>query len=650
MAKQHVLFDERFLDTWVGPNILHSPRTAVIELIANAWDAGATRVDIVWPDGSRDAMFSIKDNGEGMTQEQFSHRWRTLAYDRLREQGQTVEIAARKKNPPRTVYGQNGVGRFAGFCFADKCFVETWREGTCTTHSVTRGQKQPIVIEKVKEVKRRSSGTRVYVEEPSAIGVTADDVRADIGMRFLTDPNFKVYLDGRQVSLLHIPDEHIRRFDLDIDDVGTIEVIAIDTLLADRTTVRHGVAWHVNGRLVGECSWKGTGDQDLIDGRRSAAKRYTLIVTADCLAAAVKADWSGFNEDCQQYQQVADAVYEKVQEFFLEVSKSDRNRTFKQAKKANVGALSRMSMRGADKWKRFVQETQVKCPTLQQKDLIQLSTVLANLEVAESRYGLLHKLGDLESGQLDDLHQILEDWTLDMAKTVLDEIRTRLELLDELKRKVSDERTDEVQELQPLFKQGLWIFGPEFETIEFTSNEGMTKVINDLFKPTTRVKGSRNRPDFAILPDGTAGLYTHPKYDPETHAEVGVARLVVVELKKPGVTVSTDEKAQCWKYIKELYSRGLLLNDSRVICFALGSKVDPLEAEVREEKSGTVRIQPLDYGTIIERAKSRMHKLYDRVKDAPFLDKKEKEELDDFLTSANVKDEAKQAKMFKATA
>ena len=95
-----------------------------------------------------------------------------------------------------------------------------------------------------------------------------------------------------------------------------------------------------------------------------------------------------------------------------------------------------------------------------------------------------------------------------MAKAVLDEIGRRLKLVTELKNRLADENTKEVQELQPLFEKGLWIFGPEFETIEYTSNEGMTQVVQKLYKQKEG-SGSRNRPDFAILPDGTCGLYAY---------------------------------------------------------------------------------------------------------------------------------------------
>lgn len=72
-------YDPRFLEDHAG-SIIKDPTTALVELVANAWDAYATRVDIKWP--STEQAFEIKDNGLGMTEEQLNARWRRFNYNR----------------------------------------------------------------------------------------------------------------------------------------------------------------------------------------------------------------------------------------------------------------------------------------------------------------------------------------------------------------------------------------------------------------------------------------------------------------------------------------------------------------------------------------------------------------------------------------
>lgn len=91
-------------------------------------------------------------------------------------------------------------------------------------------------------------------------------------------------------------------------------------------------------------------------------------------------------------------------------------------------------------------------------------------------------------------------------------------------------------------------------------------------------------------------------------------------MKRPGVPIGDEQKSQAWKYVTELMKKGLLKNYSKVTCFVLGSEIDPTEDSVRTEKDGNVIIWPLDYDTVIKRAKSRLLKLHDKIKNASFLE------------------------------
>lgn len=622
--EQSCLFGPNFLEKLVGKAILHDPKVAIVELVANAWDAGASEVVITWPTKENEQQFSIEDNGCGLTDKEFISRWRTLAYDRIGSQGDTVLV----NNKSRTVFGKNGVGRFAEFCFGESYYVASNKDQEHIEYEIRPGNgESPFSLIKNQPVTfNRAKGTKIFVRDNSTIRVDETAVRSEIGMRFLTDPSFTCIVNGVEVNFSHIPDQNIARHSINLESGDEINIVIIDTSDADKTTKQHGIAWHVNGRLVGEADWKSYGFDEIIDGRSSEAKRHTFIINADFLAStdAVKQDWTGFNVT-PEFQQTRDKVFEFVKAHILGQTKQKRERVFSNVKKAHSVELSKLTPLRAERWEGFVTEIQSECTNLNERDLCKLSGVLIKMEQSDTKYSLISKLHELAPSQIDNLHNILSDWSLDLAKEVLDELQIRLKLLDELRERVLDVNTKEVQDLQPLFHQGLWIFGPEFETIEFTSNEGMTKVIQKLFK--TDSKGSRNRPDFAILPESTVGSYSYHKYD-DDGGEIGIDRLVVVELKKPGKPISTEEKAQCWRYISELLKKGLISRDTKVTCFVLGSEIDPFEQEARKENNDKYTIQPLDYQVVIARAKSRLLRLYDRVKGAPFLEEQRKE-LDD---------------------
>ncbi|HAH38036.1 MULTISPECIES: ATP-binding protein [Algoriphagus] len=617
-GKQTALFDERFLESFTGTGIVSEPKIAIIELIANSWDAGASKVEIKWPNES-DNSFFIRDNGHGMSESEFDKRFRKLAYNRQRDQGIYAEIPRENSFiSKRLAFGKNGKGRFAGFCFGPSFFVKTWKKNNEVTVKVFKGNEGEIFFQKIDSKEGVTGhGTMVYADNAKIPIISANLIKREIGMRFLTDPNFEVAIDGEKITFLDIPEKNIKEFILTVEGFGEVKLIAIDTLSTDKTTHQHGIAWHVNGRLVGECSWKGTGMDHLIDGRRIEAKRFIFIVLADILNSEknIHPDWSGFKSNSDEFQSVNEVVLNKVKDFVLDISKEKRKETFYDIKSQNNQTLKRIGLIGQTKWNSFITQVQEECPSINETELAKLGTILANLEESQSQFSLIHALYELDPNQLDNLNEILEEWNVDLAKIVLDELQFRLKLLEQLKIKVLSKDTDEVQELQPLFKKGLWIFGPEYETIEYTSNQGMTSVIQNLYGGIE--KGSRKRPDFAILSDSTVGLYSYPKYDDEG-GEIGVDRLTIVELKKPGVPLSSEQKSQAWGYVKELTKKGYVTPENKITCFVLGSEIDPLEAQ--ETHQGGTKIIPLLYDTVVKRANSRLLNLYDKVKNSPFLE------------------------------
>ena len=617
-TKQAALFEDRFLESFVGRGIISDSKIAIIELIANSWDAGATQVQIHWPTEYGD-VFSISDNGHGMTQSDFDKRFRMLAYDRSKEQGTYAEIPADLVSQigKRPAFGRNGKGRLSGFAFGEFFQVKTWRNGNMIHYKVFADNTNFLAFEKIDERPREGHGTEIFVTNANKPGTSFEQIKIDIGMRFMTDPHFEVVINNERITFQDIPEDNLETITASVEGIGDIPIVVIDVKDSDRSTQQHGIAWHVKNRLVGECTWKGSGTEYLIDGRRSAAKRYIFIVKADCLESAVTPDWTAFIPNDSAYIKVFPAVQERIRDYILELDKDNREETFREIEATVQPVLKKIGLVSREKWETFVTSVQEECPSISHNDLERVAILLANLEETESKYTLINILSTATTEDLDNLSQMLLKWDINLAKVVLDEVEYRMRLVEKLQSRVINNLTDEVHELQPLFHRGLWIFGPEYETIEYTSNVGMTKVIQELFGK--EIPGSRIRPDFAILKDSSVGLYSFPKYDNDG-GEIGIDRLTIVELKKPGVAIASEEVNQAWKYVSELFNKGLLKQSSKVTCFVLGSQIDPIEGERSTKMDGRVVIQPLDYDTVMRRAKSRLLNLFDKVKNAPYLE------------------------------
>jgi len=106
---QTALFEDDYLMRELG-QVAHVPQVALTELVANAWDAGAKRVNLILP-AEIGGVLTVTDDGHGMTPAQFKKRWMTLRYNREKHQGVNVEFPPGRTARPRRAYGRNGVGR-----------------------------------------------------------------------------------------------------------------------------------------------------------------------------------------------------------------------------------------------------------------------------------------------------------------------------------------------------------------------------------------------------------------------------------------------------------------------------------------------------------------------------------------------------------
>lgn len=632
MNQDELFYEDRFLESWAG-GIVTNPSTAIVELVANCWDAYATEVNITWPDFQLKRHFSISDDGVGMTKDEFAYIWRALSYDRIAKHGATADPPPGVRGLPRFVFGKNGKGRFASFCFSSEYLITSRKAGQQFTYRVLRRPDRPLVLEEIEFLPSGVHGHGTSITGTGGIpriALSEEQARELLGGRFLANPAFKVFLNQKQITFSDIASSSLSIVDLDICGVGPVKIYHIDSQKADRTTKQHGIAWWVLNRAVGDCRWRSSDVERVLDGRTEKAKRFTFIVQADFLkeADAVKDDWSGFKNDNAVWNRVRPIVQDKIKQMIFDSGNAER-----EARRARVleqvgSSVNSLPPLGKDRVETFINEVVDSCPNFGEQEIVQLSRILAKMEKAKSRYGLLELLHEQDPSDLDALHEVLSQWTIGMAKIVLDEIQSRLRIINELRIKVQIAGIDEVKELQPLFEKGLWMFGDKFESIHFTSNRGMTTVIRELFEPKAP-KASLNRPDFVIVPDGSTGLYSLASYN-EENQEDGVSHLVIVDLKTTRFSVGSKEKEQVWKYVKELRKRGHIQPTTRVDGFILGDQIESGEGGIRHEDNQMVMIQPLLYNVILNRAEQRLLKLFAKVKDAPFL-LSQQEELQRFI-------------------
>jgi len=218
MKQEPTVMDEPFeLDidlnvlNHLGLNLYSNVPAVLAELIANAWDADATRVDITINRSSEDPdqnSIVITDDGCGMDDADLRGKYLKVGFQR--RQGPLGD----QTSAGRPVMGRKGIGKLSIFSIAKNAKIFTRKEamdqigiemdvGNIQT-SIEQGDKyHPIRLEAVEKVPG-NSGTVIELRKlKKRVNATLDQhVRQRVARRFsVVSEQFKVFIDGERITI-----------------------------------------------------------------------------------------------------------------------------------------------------------------------------------------------------------------------------------------------------------------------------------------------------------------------------------------------------------------------------------------------------------------------------------------------------------------
>ena len=618
------MYEEDFITRSLG-SIVNQPDIALTELVANAWDAGASHVRIFIPDKRNDLLY-IEDDGVGMDEDEFQNRWMKLRYNRLKNQGRDV-VFPDGVNGKRTAFGRNGVGRHGLFCFADEYKVITMKDGKELTFAVKANVAQnPIAATKEKEERSDNHGTRleVYVERNLP---NVDVIRRIISAKFLHDPQFEIEVNH---FILDLDDLNGGTEPTEIDVEGTgihLTAYFIDTTKSSRKSIFQGIAFWQSNRLVGEPNWS-LGKNMVLDGRTALAKRYTFIIKTDDMAELVKEDWSGFKND-----ERVDKVYEAVEKYVDNCLETVSTVTI-QSLTENLDPVVKKSLQDVNPLVRkevenVIKEIVVSSPKVKQESVNLAVRTLVNVEKSKNGKALLEKLSAMKPDDLDGLNELLDKWTVGDALEVLNEIDRRLAVIEAIRKLAGENTTDELHVLHPMIAESRWLFGPEYESSEYIFNRQMKTAVSIVFGEDKFYRtdiNDKKRPDLICMPNSTIGVTGLTDMSDES-GMVKIRQLLLIELKKGAFKITRDERNQAQGYIEDLAKSASLGGNCRVIGFVVGDSIaDNLSNVSKVEDNGIVlgTLYTTTYSQLVDTAEKRMfglrQVLADRYDDVPGMD------------------------------
>ena len=616
---QGSLFEEDYLIRTLGA-LVNSPEIALTELVANAWDAGATNVEITIPAGYGEKII-IADNGTGLTKEQFQNRWMKLGYNRLKHQGKNVIFPSGVEGK-RFAYGRNGVGRHGLLCFNNEYTVITNSEGEKSTFVIsTLSETQPFIIKDFKFEKSTQSGTRLEVIVSKNLP-KPEKILNIISARFLHDPKFIVSINKKTVLLEQLTGLIDSR-KIQVNDDIEIHAHFVDSQKASRSTLYQGIAFWQGGRLVGEPSWI-LGNEFFLDGRTKYAKRYTVVVKTNDLAEYIFEDWTGFKK-VEIMNEVYQKVGEYVNELFSIVAKENIEETKEQIKSEFSKEYAVLSPLARYELNEAIETISLSHPTAKQESISIAVEAIINLEKTRSGRELLVKLSKLTDDDISGLNKLLDDWSIRDALSVLNEIDNRISIIEAIRKLAGDNDVDELHVLHPLVTGARWLFGPEYESAEYASNRQLQNAVELVFKTKVQkniFNNHKKRPDIVVLPNSTLSVTGTETFEKDSTLAT-VNKILLIELKKGGSNLSRNERDQAVHYVEDFISCGNLIGSPFIDAYVLGKKYsEKVEQIIKVGERGKISICIFDQ--LVDTAEKRLfglrNKLSERYDDVPGME------------------------------
>ena len=532
----------------LGLQMYSGPVPAIAELIANAWDADADEVAVNLPPGIIDSSstMSVRDNGAGMTWEDLDEKYMVVGRNARKADGDVTKKFGRKR------MAHKGLGKLAGFGIADIVEITSVKNNKRTRFSMDYsaieklelGENYAIDVAEDNEPASGDDGTVVTLKKLKIKqAVTPEKFLASMERRFsILSDRFKVTVNEELLSKeqvpfqirfpsnrYSVPGEKIikKKGELDIPDAGHIKYWIGFTEKPIKRSESRGIIVLSRGRLVQE-PWF----FDMSGGTRGqhGMQYMTGEIEADFLDDEVDHVTTG--RDSAMWSMPAPSLLKEwgVQKikFVLEKWAEERGRQKMQVLERASPYMERIK----------------KFPKRQRKELESVVRNMASIETIEddrlsdlvrsliqayentALAGMIDEISALSLDAQAQLYKILQEFQVLESVSLAQLVRSRIRIIEKLE-KMIDKGVREKPDMQNYLKEYPWLINPAYTGL--SHERRLDTILLQKFNVKTKSRGKNKRVDFFCLGDsGTAH---------------------VVEIKRPGNTVSYEDIQQLVKYV-----------------------------------------------------------------------------------------------------
>lgn len=552
---------------------------ALRELVDNAWDAEALHVQIQLPGIVTKDPVVIEDDGHGMKEMELRHEYLNIANPRLSRKGE------RTPNLNRLVKGRRGIGKFAGLVLADVMEVVTRAGGVETSLIIDRRQLQDgdVDIETIplsistKSCEENKHGTKVVLRElnPRLSYPSAEALLETLSYDYGKETAIEITINGKRVTNYNVQG---KTFSQDVD-IGNNQFAKVKYTIADKPLPprKAGLILREGNKAIGRPGFFGLEADSMLSPRLRNRIVGEVVVPHGTLE--LTASGADVLEGDRVLQAVSAAICPEVSKNLQQTHTREFNLAKARWQREINARLALMpeSRRGIvkERVERLVSRS------YQEGEKQERITTLVNLVMdaleMDEYWSVCHTIEDAEKTDVFSFAQALHDFGLVDLAFIGTQAKRRLTFLHGLATMVRNKETLESQ-MHAALADNLWVFGPEYSLM--ASNVTLKRIVEDYIGERYEGKDSKNRPDLLLS------------------ASVDGSRLLI-EFKRPSITVGWDAEAQAKKYADTLGAR---LNIVPTI-FIVGGSVD---AKMREEYKNP-KIQFFSYEGLIARAETELN-------------------------------------------
>lgn len=550
------------------------------ELVANAWDADATKVEIIIPDTRIDEETSeivIIDNGIGMADKDVRDKYLLIGRDR-REKGQDGDRTRRKN---RRVMGRKGIGKFSGFGIAKEIVIESVKDEE-TSHFrmnyeelIAEKNNRSIEFDPLSPTGDVHQGTKItlkYITIYHTRSIPIKKIRLGLARRFAVigaQEDFEVIINDKPISI----EERDLKSNLATDLNGKPYIWVYDGNDGDGVEIEEGTGWKVSGWIgaLDRTSEKNDhiergivlmargklvqdpfhfdaviGQQfalsyligelhvDFVDEEADtiATARNSLVWDAEpnkTLKEWGKAEvnkvaslWTDKRNKDKKHELQKHPIYLKFQE---QAGKIDKKREFKQADQL----VQQLILKSLDK-----------SPDAEIEDFEPVVDMFIDFWKFDSFRDMAEKIEETGTDDPEKLLNLFADWEILEAREMMKVTEGRIVAIKKLQRFI-DTNAKEVPTIHNFLKLFPWVLDPRWTLVDDEAK--YSDLLREEFPDSNTIPEVDRRIDFLCV-------------DERTH-------LVVVEIKRPKAKASVKDLNQIEEYVSFMRDQIKQTNDPR---------------------------------------------------------------------------------------